>query len=389
MFRIQTLNKIAKIGLKEFDKYSEFEIGDNFDSPDGILVRSASMLDMPFAENLLGIARAGIGVNNIPIDKCSELGIAVFNTPGANANAVKELVLMGLFISSRRVSDSIAWINSCKGEKNIPKIVEAGKSDFAGPEIKGKTMGVIGLGSIGGMVANATHHLGMEVFGFDPYLSVEAAWSVSRYVHKALSYQEIYAKSDYITIHTPLTDETKGMFNKDAFSKMKDGVRILNFARGELINDKDMAEALESGKIACYVTDFPNEETLNMKNTINIPHLGASTPESEDNCAVMAAKQLREFFLTGNTLHCVNYPDLSLAPGGDIRYCIFHKNIPNMLGQISATIASEGINIENMLNKSKKDCAYTVFDINGNPDPAVAKRLCDIQGVIKVRIIPA
>ncbi len=384
MFAIQTLNKIAKIGTDNFDT-AKYTISDTPENPDAILVRSAAMHDMTFGSNLLAIGRAGAGTNNIPVERCVEEGICVFNTPGANANAVKELVLAGLFISSRRVPDAMIWANGLKGNgDSVPKMVEKGKGDFVGPEIMGKTLGVIGLGAIGVLVANAAIALGMNVIGYDPFLSVKAAWGLSPSVKNSPSLDSLYAEADYITVHVPCNAETKGAINADKFAIMKDGVRILNFARGELVNDDDMIAALESGKVACYVTDFPNDKVIGAKNVVAIPHLGASTPESEDNCAVMAACELIDYIENGNIKNSVNLPNAEMERTGDTRICIIHKNVPAVLTKVTAAVTS---NIENMINQSKKDYAYTMLDVNGKVNADAIKSINEIEGVIRVRVI--
>lgn len=357
MYNIQTLNKISPLGLELF-KEGSYNISDKIDNPDAILVRSYVMHDMELPKSLKAIARAGAGVNNIPIDKCSEKGIVVFNTPGANANAVKELTVAALLLSSRKIIEGIQWAKSLAGEgANVPKLVEKGKADFTGPEILGKKLGVIGLGAIGVMVANAANSLGMEVTGFDPYISVDAAWGLSRNVKKAPDFRSLLENSDYITLHVPLTGETKDLINYDKFSLMKKGVRLLNFSRAELVNNEDLKRAIQEGIVDTYVTDFPSEELLNMEHVIAIPHLGASTPESEDNCAVMAANQLRDFLENGNITNSVNFPSCELNRSSDFRVTVAHKNIPNMVGQISTILAKEQINILNMINRSKGNLA--------------------------------
>lgn len=382
---ILTLNKIAACGTSRFgDAYT---VGDNVENPQGILVRSASMHEMEMPASLEAIARAGAGVNNIPVDACSDKGIVVFNTPGANANAVKELVVAGLLLSSRKIVAGIQWAQGLKGQPDVGKLVEKGKSAFVGPELKGKKLGVIGLGAIGILVANVAHSLGMEVYGVDPYLSVDAAWGLSRAIHHAASREQIYAECDYITVHVPLNNDTKGMFNRDAFAMMKDGVRILNFSRDSLVNSQDMLDALSSGKVACYVVDFPTEEMLGVENVIAIPHLGASTPESEDNCAVMAADEMMDYLENGNITHSVNFPDMQVARTTAARICVLHKNIPNMLSQISGVVSGEGINIDNMTNRSKKEYAYTVLDVVDMPSDACLEKIQAIDGVIRVRKI--
>lgn len=386
MFSIKTMNKISPAGLACFAP-GEFMCGEDAENPDAILVRSAQLHEVEFPSSLKAIARAGAGVNNIPIDRCSEAGIVVFNTPGANANAVKELVIGAMFFTARNVCDATEWVKSLKGTDGIPKQVEKGKSRFVGPELAGKTLGVIGLGAIGVMVANAASHLGMEVYGYDPYLSVDAAWGISRSIKRAASLKEIYEKSDFITIHVPVTPETKGMLNAEAFSSMKQGVRVFNFARGELVVNPDILEALQSGRVASFTHDFPCEELIGAPHVISVPHLGASTPESENNCARMAAGELINYLKTGAIRHSVNFPEMDMPFSGETRFTVIHKNIPSMLSQISAAVAGENINIENMLNRSKKDYAYTIFDINGGSVEAAQKKLAQINGVIRVRVI--
>ena len=350
------------------------------------MVRSAAMHEMELPASLAAIARAGAGVNNIPVDKCSEAGIVVFNTPGANANAVKELVIAGMLISSRKVIPAIEWARTLKGNGDaVPKMVEKGKSAYAGPEIKGKRLGVIGLGAIGILVANAAKSLGMEVYGYDPFLSVDAAWGLSRAIHHATSLDQIYAECDYITVHVPLTPDTREMFNAQAFAAMKPGVRVLNFSRAELVNAADMKAALADGKVAAYVVDFPTEDVLDVENVIAIPHLGASTPESEDNCAVMAADELMDYLENGNITHSVNYPEVSVPRSTETRVCVLHRNIPNMLTQISGVLAADGTNIETMTNRSKKDYAYTILDVVGDVAEASLDKIQAVDGVIRVR----
>ena len=382
---ICTLNKIAVCGT---DRLAGYTITDDMANAAGVMVRSAAMHDMELPDTLLGIARAGAGVNNIPIDKCSEQGIVVFNTPGANANAVKELVLAGLFLASRDVVGGIAWAQGLKGEGDaVGKLVEKGKSAFTGPELLGKKLGVIGLGAIGVLVANAAVALGMDVYGYDPYLSVDAAWKLSRHIHHAATLDEIYADCDYITVHVPLVADTKGMLNEAAFGAMKEGVRILNFSRAGLVDSDAMLAALESSKVAAYVVDFPTDEMLGVKNVVAIPHLGASTPESEDNCAVMAANQLKAYLEDGNIINSVNFPDVNVPRAGDVRVCVLHKNIPNMLAQISSVVSACGVNIESMTNKSRKDLAYTVLDVAGAVADDVTDKIAAIDGIIRVRVL--
>lgn len=386
MFKIKTYNKISKSGLEVFD--DKYTIGDEVENPDGAIVRSAALHDTEFPKSLKAIARAGAGTNNIPIDRCSEQGIVVFNTPGANANAVKELVIAGMLISSRRVIPAIEWAKTLKGQgAEVGKLVEKGKSAFAGPELKGKTLGVIGLGAIGVLVANAANHLGMNVFGYDPYLSINSAWNLTHNAVHIYDIKEIFEKCDYISVHVPLTDTTRNLINADTIATMKDGVRILNFARGELVNSTDIKAALESGKVAAYVTDFPSDEVLDVDGVIAIPHLGASTPESEDNCAAMAANELIDYIENGNITNSVNLPAISMPRSGKHRVCVIHKNIPNMLTAITGIIAADGINIENMLNKSRGDYAYTMVDVADANAETVTKEIAAIDGVIKVRVI--
>lgn len=388
MYKVQTLNKIAKIGLDVLD--DKYTFGDEVENPDGIILRSFNMHEMELPESLSAIARAGAGVNNIPIEKCSEKGIVVFNTPGANANAVKELVIAGLFLASRKIVKGIEWAKTLKGNgSEVSKLVEKGKSNFAGPEIQGKTLGIIGLGAIGVRVANAAHALGMEVIGYDPYLSVDAAWHVTRSAKKANDIETILAESDYISVHVPATETTKGMFNKDAFRKMKKGARLLNFSRGELVVDADVIDALADGTLAAYVTDFASDALLADENVIVMPHLGASTPESEDNCAVMAAKELKDFLENGNIKNSVNFPNCDMGAVSGSRVAIAHKNIPTMLNKISQLFANDNINIENMINKSKGDYAYTLIDICGDVEDSVKDELLAIEGIIKVTIYRA
>lgn len=386
MYKIKTYNKISKIGLEAFD--DKYTVGDEVENADGAIVRSAALHDVEFPATLKAIARAGAGTNNIPIDRCSEQGIVVFNTPGANANAVKELVIAGLLISSRRVIPAIEWAKTLKGEGDaVGKLVEKGKGAFAGPELKGKTLGIIGLGAIGVMVANAANHLGMTVYGYDPYLSVNSAWNLTHNAVHIYDINEIYKKCDYISVHVPLTDDTKNMINAAAIANMKDGVRILNFARAGLVNSDDMLAALESGKVAAYVTDFPTEEMLCVDGVIAIPHLGASTPESEDNCADMVARQLIDYIENGNITNSVNMPAISMPRSGKYRVCVIHKNIPNMLTAITGIVAENDVNIENMLNKSRGDYAYTMIDVNVDNTDTIEERIAAIDGVIKVRVI--
>ncbi len=387
MYNIKTFNKISKTGLDNFDT-AKYNVGDDIANPDGALVRSAALHEMEFPAELKAIARAGAGTNNIPIERCSENGIVVFNTPGANANAVKELVLAGLFLSSRRVVAGIEWAKTLKGMGDeVGKAVEKGKGAFVGPEIKGKKLGIIGLGAIGVLVANAAYHLGMQVYGYDPYLSLNAAWNLTHNAKRAYDMKEIFENCDYITIHVPLNPETKNCINAESIALMKDSVRILNFARGGLVNSDDILAALESGKVAAYVTDFPEEKLLGADGVIAIPHLGASTPESEDNCAEMAVKQLVDYIENGNIVNSVNLPNISMQRSGEKRICVIHKNIPNMLTSITSVLAKENINIENLLNKSRGDYAYTMLDFDGGDTDHILESLNEIDGMIKIRII--
>lgn len=387
MYNLLTLNKIAACGLNNFDK-TKYVISDSCDNPDCIILRSYSMHEMELPESLAAVARAGAGVNNIPLDKCSEKGIVVFNTPGANANAVKELTIAGLLLASRKIVDGINWAQTLKGEGDaVGKLVEKGKSNFAGCEIKGKTLAVIGLGAIGVLVANAAHSLGMRVVGYDPYVSVKAALSLDSHIKIAKEMKDALLDADYITLHLPLLPSTKGMMNADVFkTSVKKGAKLLNFSRGGLVDTAALKAALEVGLISVYVTDFPDDEVLGLENTVAIPHLGASSAESEDNCAVMAAQELIEYMENGNIVNSVNYPNCELPRTENDRITILHKNVPNMLSQFSNAFAAKGINIENMVNKSKGDYAYTIMDVCGDAD-ALAHDFADIDGVIKVRVI--
>ena len=384
--KIKLLNKIAKVGIDNLDK-TKYEVSEFVENPDAIMVRSAVMHEMPLGENLLAIARAGAGVNNIPVEKCAEEGIVVFNTPGANANGVKELAVAALLLASRDVVGGIEWANSISDDPEIAKAVEKGKSKFAGCEILGKTLGVIGLGAIGGLVANTARSLGMNVIGCDPFITVSAAWSLSRAVHSAASYDEIYANSDYITLHVPATKDTKGMINAETIAKMRDGVRIINLSRADLVDSDAIVEAVKSGKVAAYVTDFPTPKTMGVKGIINIPHLGASTEESEDNCAVMAAKELDDFLTTGNIKNSVNYPAVSIPHTGAARICIAHKNIANILSSVTAIVSGAGINIENLSNGSKGDYAYTIVEIGVKVPEEIIPKIEAVEGIIRVRVL--
>ena len=383
MFNILTLNKIAKCGLDQLNDNYKITDDANVDA-DGIILRSFKMHDMELPESLKAVARAGAGTNNIPIDKCSEKGIVVFNTPGANANAVKELVIAGMLLASRDVIGGVAWANTLTGD-DVDKQVEKGKSNFAGCEIKGKTLGIIGLGAIGILVANAAYALGMEVIGYDPYLSVDSALKLSRHVKKANSPEEVYAAADYITIHVPLMDSTRNTINAETIAQMKDGVIILNFARGGLVNNADIKKALADGKVAKYVVDFADSETVNQPGIINIPHLGASTAESEDNCAVMAAQELADYLENGNILNSVNFPNCSLPEDNVGRIAIAHKNIPNVIAKFTEALSS--VNISDMINKSKGELAYTIINTDHAIPAEAIEKLNQIDGVIRVRVI--
>lgn len=386
MYKILTLNKISENGLKKFPEtytYSSEEA-----NPDAILVRSASMHEMEFDANTKAIARAGAGVNNIPLDRCSEKGIVVFNTPGANANAVKELVLCAMLMSSRKIVSALDWVKTLKGNgAEVSKMVEKGKSAFAGPEIKGKKLGVIGLGAIGVLVANAADALGMEVYGYDPYLSVDAAWSLSRTIHHAASQDEIFKNCDYITLHVPLTPDTKEVICKKNIDLMKDNVRIMNFARGDLVKNEDLLEALNNSKVAAYATDFASDELIGAPGVIILPHLGASTPESEDNCAVMAVAEIRDFLENGNITHSVNLPDVAVPRTGRTRITIIHKNVPNVISKITTTVADENINIDNMVNKSRGEYAYTMLDTDADVSEEAIAAITQLEETVKIRVI--
>ena len=382
MFNILTLNKIAKCGLDQLNDNYKITDDANVDA-DGIILRSFKMHDMELPESLKAVARAGAGTNNIPIDKCSEKGIVVFNTPGANANAVKELVIAGMLLASRDVIGGVAWANTLTGD-DVDKQVEKGKSNFAGCEIKGKTLGIIGLGAIGILVANAAYALGMEVIGYDPYLSVDSALKLSRHVKKANSPEEVYAAADYITIHVPLMDSTRNTINAETIAQMKDGVIILNFARGGLVNNADIKKALADGKVAKYVVDFADSETVNQPGIINIPHLGASTAESEDNCAVMAAQELADYLENGNILNSVNFPNCSLPEDNVGRIAIAHKNIPNVIAKFTEALSS--VNISDMINKSKGELAYTIINTDHAIPAEAIEKLNQIDAVIRVRV---
>ena len=388
MYRIKTLNKISSVGLNQLDK-TRFQVGPDVKLEDGILVRSAPMHDYEFPDTLRAIARAGAGTNNIPIDRCSENGIVVFNTPGANANAVKELVLAAMLIASRDVLGGAEWVQEQVHTPgvDVAAAVEKGKAAFAGPEIYRKTIGVIGLGAIGALVCNIALDMGMDVYGFDPFLSVDAALRLDRHVHVVKDVSELYRVSDYITLHIPYTSGTKDFIAAEAISKMKGGVRVLNLARGGLVNEEDMIEALETGRVAKYVTDFPNARIATVHNVIALPHLGASTPESEDNCAVMAADQLRDYLINGNIRNSVNLPNVSQERSSIARICVIHQNIPAMLTRITTILSQDSINVENLTNKSRQEYAYTMVDVNTRITDQVADELRCVPGVIRVRVL--
>ena len=386
MFQYYCLNPIAQVGLDKFT--DEFVKTEDVNAAQGILVRSAAMHDMELSDNLLAVARAGAGVNNIPLDKCAEKGIVVFNTPGANANGVKELVIAGMLLASRDIVGGINWVESAKEDENIAKAAEKEKKRFAGTEIQDKKLGIIGLGGIGVKVANGAKHMGMEVYGYDPYVSVDAAWNLSRDVKHVLNVEDIYENCDIITIHVPLLDSTKGMIDKDAIAKMKDGVIILNFARDLLADEKDILEGIKSGKIRKYVSDFPNPTTAGQEGCIVIPHLGASTEESEDNCAKMAVKEMINYLKNGNIVNSVNYPNCDMGVCSQAgRVAIFHRNIANMITKFTACFGDEGINISDMMNKSRGEVAYTMMDIETPADEEIIKKLQSIDGVFRVRVV--
>lgn len=386
MVKYNCLNPIADIGLNLFTE--QYVKTDAIDEAEAVLVRSAAMHDLELSDNLCAIARAGAGVNNIPLDKCAEKGIVVFNTPGANANGVKELVVAGLMLASRDLVGGMNWVKENKEDANIAKTMEKAKSKFAGKEIQGKKLGIVGLGAIGVLVANAANRLGMEVYGCDPFISVEHAWNLSRDIKYVKTREEIFRECDYISVHVPLLDDTRQMINKDTMATMKDGVVILNFARDLLVNDDDMAEALASGKVGKYVTDFPNAKTANMEGVIAFPHLGASTAESEDNCAIMAVKEIVDFMDNGNIKNSVNYPSCDAGIcASEGRIAINHRNIPNMLSQFTTVFAAENINIDNMVNKSRGDYAYTVIDIAASSTQTLVEKLTAIDGVLKLRVV--
>ncbi|MBN1474336.1 MAG: phosphoglycerate dehydrogenase [Syntrophaceae bacterium] len=386
MYRIDLLNKISEKGLSIFtDKY---EYRADMPDPDGIMVRSKEMKDMALPSSVKAIARAGAGVNNIPIDKCSEKGIVVFNTPGANANGVKELVILGMIMAARNAADGIVWAKGLVGEGDkVPDLIEKGKSKFVGTEIQGKTLGVVGLGAIGTMVANAADSLGMEVWGFDPFLSIEAAWKLSRTIKKAPNLDRLLAESDYISLHVPQNKDTKGLINSGKFAIMKKGVVLLNFARGGLVDTASLKKAIAEGIVRCYVTDFPDEEVIKTEKVIGIPHLGASTEESEENCAIMAALQLMDFLENGNIKNSVNFPECNLDRNGKKRITITNQNMPGMIEKITKMLAENKLNVANMINKSKGNLAYNIIDLEGDVDEGLVKKIQAIDGVVAVRVL--
>jgi D-3-phosphoglycerate dehydrogenase len=387
MYKIQILNAISDVIHTQLSR-EHFSTAKDEPIPDGILVRSADMNAMKLPESLLGIARAGAGVNNIPVSECTKRGIVVFNTPGANANAVAELVMAGLLLASRNLSGGIQWAATLKGKgEAVPGCVEKGKAQYTGPELRGKTLGVIGLGAIGTISANtAANGFGMDVVGYDPYISVESAWRLSRSIRRAASADEVLQQADYVTLHIPLTDHTRNIINHEAISKMKKHTRLLNFSRAELVHSAAMLEALGTGQIAAYVTDFPTDDMLCVPNVVCIPHLGASTPESEDNCALMAAAQLRDYLHFGSIMNAVNLPDIVMGPPEGARILIIHENVPNMLSAISSCISKEEVNIDNMVNKSKKETAVTVIEIASPPSAAMINAIRALHGVLRVRV---
>ena len=386
MYHIHSLNKISPKGMELWTK--DYQTVDDLEQADAVLVRSANMHEMHLPENLLAVARAGAGVNNIPLTTCAEKGIVVFNTPGANANSVMEMTLCGMLLACRDVVGGINWVQSIKGSSDVARLVEKGKSQFAGHEIRGKSLGVIGLGAVGGPLANAARGLGMKVYGCDPFISIDAAWHLDSHIVRVNNREELYAQCDILSLHTPLLDDTRKMINAEAISKMKDGVIILNFARDLLVDDEAMAAALASGKVARYVTDFPNEKTANMPGCIAIPHLGASTEESEDNCAKMAVTELMDYLENGNIKNSVNYPNCDMGQcKAASRVTLLHRNIPNSLGQFTAAIAGENINIDGLMNKSRGEFAYTMLDLDHSPSEAVLEQLSGMEGVLRVRLV--
>ena len=387
MYQIKTFNKISPVGLSRFDP-ERYAVSDETSREDGILVRSAKLLDYPFPDSLLAIARAGVGVNNIPLDRCSEAGIAVFNTPGANANAVKELVLCAMLLGSRDVPGAIRWVREqVDSGVDVTTVVEKGKSAFVGPELYKKSLGVIGLGAIGSLVANLALSLGMDVYGYDPFLSVDAALRLDRHIHVVKDINELYKRADYITIHIHFTEKTKGMIDAKAVGAMKRGVRFINLARGEIVDDGAMLAALDTGKVAAYITDFPSNRIVQAPHVIAMPHLGASTPESEQNCAAMAVDELRDYLENGNIRNSVNLPDASLERSGVMRMCILHRNVPAMLAKITALFAKDNVNVENMSNRTLGDYAYAIVDLGARIDESVVEDVKCLPNIIRVRVI--
>ncbi len=387
MYRIKTMNKISAVGLNTFDR-ERYTVGEDVTEEDAILVRSAKLHDYAFPESLRAIARAGSGVNNIPLERCSEQGIVVFNTPGANANAVKELVLCSLLLASRDVSGAIRWVRQqVEDGTDVTTVVEKGKSAFVGPELYHKTLGIIGLGAIGSLVANIALSMGMDVYGYDPYLSVDAALRLDRHVKVVKDVRELYKKSDYITMHIHYTPETKHLINAEAIAAMKRGARVINLARGEIVDDEAMIAALETGRVASYVTDFPNNRLVAAPHVVAMPHLGASTPESEQNCAVMAARELQDYLESGNIRHSVNLPDVEMTRTGVCRMCIIHKNVPAMLANITTLLSRDGVNVENLSNKSKDDYAYTMVDLGTDVEDSIIEEVKQLPNVVRVRVI--
>ncbi|MCL2265613.1 MAG: phosphoglycerate dehydrogenase [Treponema sp.] len=386
MFRIKTLNKISPLGLDLFPK-DKYEVASDIPNPDAILVRSAEMNEMEIPSSVIAIARAGAGYNNIPVQRCSDSGVVVFNTPGANANAVKELTLAAMLLSSRNIVGGINWTAAAADKPDVAELVEKEKSKFTGPEIKGKTLGVIGLGAIGVMVANDAVSLGMDVIGYDPYISVDAAWNLAREVVRADTLESLLTKSDYVTLHLPLGDTTKGLLDAEKFRLIKKDARIINFSRNALVNDKDVVEALEAGKISAYVTDFPTQELLACKKVIAIPHLGASTPEAEDNCAVMAVKQIMECLETGAIRNSVNFPRCKLEQRTPYRLIVVNRNIPNMVGQITTNLAGANINIQDLINHHRDDYGYNIIDTEQKIPSPVLDQIRSVNGIIRVRLI--
>jgi len=387
MYQIKTFNRISPIGLNRFDA-EHYHVGEDVENPHGIVVRSAKLLDYEFPSDLLGISRAGVGFNNIPVDRCSEAGIAVFSTPGANANAVKELVLCAMLIASRDVDGSIRWVrDQAAAGVDVITVVEKGKAAFVGPEIYKKTLGIIGLGAIGSLVANMAVRLGMDVYGYDPYLSVDAALQLDRHIHVVKDIEDLYKRADYITIHIHFNEQTQGMIDEKAIASMKRGVRFINLARGEIVDDDAMLAALDTGRVSVYVTDFPNNKLLQAPHVLGMPHMGASTPESEQNCAIMAVDQLRDYLENGNIRNAVNLPNVYLERSGVMRMCIIHRNVPAMLANITSLLSTDGVNVENLSNKSKGPYAYTLVDLGTRVDKKVIEDVKNLPNVIRVRVI--